>query len=804
MNEATAGNRTVSGFNITQSNQSVDYTKYDVAAGKILRDGLLVDISGAVLTTSVGPRAGNDWYALIVVNSSNALAIRVDAQTKSTASVSTLTAGDIPVAIVKYLAGSANDLITRKVQFLGHSQTTQGLSLINSGAETVRLNAAGTITKGGATLTLPSSTGTIALTSDIHYTSAIPNATASQTGLVTATQITKLDAIEANATADQTKSDINTLYSWSTDPESGATADQTATEIKDAFTTLVGRVSSGERTNGTEANVRQYSPSDIKSMIDTHQTDTNTDTDVTLANLKTRLASNMGDNFQIGSNAAHTATFAGGMIVGGNLTVNGTTTTISSNTLAIGDNIIVLNNDVSGSPSQNAGMEIERGSSTNVGVRWNESSDRWEFTNDGSTYYNLPTTAELANPYTHPLSGTTDIDTSGAEIVDAIATNDTGHITAMSKRTLTLGDLGYTGVTDANKYVHPNHSGDVTSSADGATTIASNAVTSAKIADNAITTAKINNGAINNDKVATNAAIAQSKISGLTASLSGKEPSLTISDGLDRTSATLKVDIDGLTIENGMDRSADFIMYDDATNGLRRINPVNLFSKLIASDIPDISSTYRAVATTLVNADVSNSAAISADKIADGSTNKVFTATLKTKLDGIAASATVGADWSSNVSNISVANSQLAGSIANSKLANSSITLNGTAINLGGSLTLDTDDFAEGTNKYYTDERVDDRVNALITDGEGITTTYDDGSNTLTIDAELATVSNKGVASFDNSHFLVSSGAVAIKDSAITNQKLAGSIAQSKVTDLVSNQQVKHPLQILLLQAVLL
>ncbi len=794
LNEATAGNRTVSGFNITQSNQDVDYTKYDVAAGKILRDGLLVDISGVVLTTSVGPRGGNDWYALIVVNSSNALAIRVDAQTKSTASVSTLTAGDIPVAIVKYLAGSANDLITRKVQFLGHSQTTQGLSLINSGAETVRLNAAGTITKGGATLTLPSSTGTIALTSDIHYTSAIPNATASQTGLATSTQITKLDGIEAGAKGDQTKAEIKTLFSWSTSPEDGATADQTDTQIETAYNNRVAQVSSEERTAGNSTAIKRFTPADIKSMIDTHQTDTNTDTDVTLANLKNRLASNMGDNFQIGSNSAHTATFAGGLIIGGNLTVNGTTTTISSNTLAVGDNIIVLNNDVTGTPSQNAGMEIERGSATNVGVRWNESSDRWEFTNDGTTYYNLPTTAELANPYTHPLSGTTDIDTSGAEIVDAIATNDTGHITAMSKRTLTLSDLGYTGATDANKYVHPNHSGDVTSSADGATTIANNAVTSAKIADSAITTAKINNGAINNDKISTSAAIAQSKISGLTTALSGKEPSLTIGDGLDRTSATLKVDIDGLTIESGLDRSADYIMYDDATNGLRKINATNLFSKLIAGDIPDLSATYRATGTTLVNADISSSAAISADKIADGSTNKVFTSTLKTKLDGIAASATVGADWSSNVSNISVTNAQLAGSIANTKLANSSITLNGSAINLGGSLTLDTDDLAEGSNKYYTDERVDDRVNALITDGEGITTTYDDSAGTLTVDAEIATSSNKGVASFSSDHFVLNSGNVAIKDSSITNQKLTGSIAQSKVTDLVSDLATKAPI----------
>ncbi|MFX0194552.1 MAG: hypothetical protein ACFFCW_00395 [Candidatus Hodarchaeota archaeon] len=44
-----------------------------------------------------------------------------------------------------------------------------------------------------------------------------------------------------------------------------------------------------------------------------------------------------------------------------------------------------------------------------------------------------------------------------------------------------------------------------------------------------------------------------------------------------------------------------------------------------------------------------------------------------------------------------------------------------------------TDDVPEGTNNlYYTDERVDDRVDALVTDGVGITTTYDDPNGTLT------------------------------------------------------------------------
>ena len=45
-----------------------------------------------------------------------------------------------------------------------------------------------------------------------------------------------------------------------------------------------------------------------------------------------------------------------------------------------------------------------------------------------------------------------------------------------------------------------------------------------------------------------------------------------------------------------------------------------------------------------------------------------------------------------------------------------------------------TDDLTEGTsNLYFTDERVDDRVNALLTAGSNITLTYDDAANTLTI-----------------------------------------------------------------------
>ena len=47
--------------------------------------------------------------------------------------------------------------------------------------------------------------------------------------------------------------------------------------------------------------------------------------------------------------------------------------------------------------------------------------------------------------------------------------------------------------------------------------------------------------------------------------------------------------------------------------------------------------------------------------------------------------------------------------------------------------TKDTADLTEGTNLYYTNERVDDRVSNLVVAGTSISSTYDDVNNTLTI-----------------------------------------------------------------------
>jgi hypothetical protein len=84
-------------------------------------------------------------------------------------------------------------------------------------------------------------------------------------------------------------------------------------------------------------------------------------------------------------------TFSNNVIISGDLTVSGTTTTVNTETILLADNIITLNSNYTGAaPTENGGIEVERGTIANVSLIWNESTDRWTFTNDGTTFYNIP------------------------------------------------------------------------------------------------------------------------------------------------------------------------------------------------------------------------------------------------------------------------------------------------------------------------------------------------------------------------------------------------------------------------------
>ena len=70
-------------------------------------------------------------------------------------------------------------------------------------------------------------------------------------------------------------------------------------------------------------------------------------------------------------------TATGNTILQGNLTVSGTTTTVNTETINLADNVITLNSNEAGTPSQNSGIEVERGTETNKTLVWDEAADKW-------------------------------------------------------------------------------------------------------------------------------------------------------------------------------------------------------------------------------------------------------------------------------------------------------------------------------------------------------------------------------------------------------------------------------------------
>jgi hypothetical protein len=48
-----------------------------------------------------------------------------------------------------------------------------------------------------------------------------------------------------------------------------------------------------------------------------------------------------------------------------------------------------LNNDATGAPTQDCKWEVERGDETNVALKWNETENKWQYTNDGTNWYDL-------------------------------------------------------------------------------------------------------------------------------------------------------------------------------------------------------------------------------------------------------------------------------------------------------------------------------------------------------------------------------------------------------------------------------
>jgi len=84
----------------------------------------------------------------------------------------------------------------------------------------------------------------------------------------------------------------------------------------------------------------------------------------------------------------------GTVVIAGNLQVDGTTTTINSTTVEVGDKNIVLGADATADTQNNgAGITVYRPDSTDASISWDETNDEWDITNS----VNIASTATVKN-----------------------------------------------------------------------------------------------------------------------------------------------------------------------------------------------------------------------------------------------------------------------------------------------------------------------------------------------------------------------------------------------------------------------
>ena len=85
--------------------------------------------------------------------------------------------------------------------------------------------------------------------------------------------------------------------------------------------------------------------------------------------------------------SASGGTLSGDLIITGNLTVSGNSTTLNTEILTVEDADVVLLSNVASTPALNAGIIVNRGTSTNTFIRWAENIDEWGWSDNGTTTY---------------------------------------------------------------------------------------------------------------------------------------------------------------------------------------------------------------------------------------------------------------------------------------------------------------------------------------------------------------------------------------------------------------------------------
>jgi hypothetical protein len=147
-------------------------------------------------------------------------------------------------------------------------------------------------------------------------------------------------------------------------------------------------------------------------------------------------------------NALNEANFYDNVTIAGNLTINGTTTTVNTTTLDVEDNIITINKNQTGTPETNllSGIEVERGDETNFQFVFQESSDLFKVGQVGdlqavATRQDTPTDLGVAyfNTTTNRFETTTNLKVNASGFVENLNVKATGNVVPFTIDALSSG-----------------------------------------------------------------------------------------------------------------------------------------------------------------------------------------------------------------------------------------------------------------------------------------------------------------------------------------------------------------------------
>jgi len=298
----------------------------------------------------------------VTANSAKVTNVSTDLTKSSTTTNVTIQSSDGTDVAIGAATGSVAGLMTSAV-FDEHTTNNAKVSDVNHNVDT--------------NLSTTTSTTSVTVVSSDGSNAIITSASGAVAGVMTT-------ALHNNVLANNAKQTNQTTdlgYNSSSSAGTVTSSDGTNATIPAATTSIAGLLTSSDKTklNGIESGANVTDAANVTAagaLMDSELTDISA-----VKGINQALTTTSDVDFN-------------NLVLAGNLTVNGTTTSVNSNEVNIGDSIIVLNADEAGTPSENGGFEVERGTSANVSFVWNETDDAWDLDNeelqnvtlDGGTY----------------------------------------------------------------------------------------------------------------------------------------------------------------------------------------------------------------------------------------------------------------------------------------------------------------------------------------------------------------------------------------------------------------------------------